>query len=56
MFRRLLVQILTGAPVLLTEALPGFPQSVGVNFRIVPQLGPDHFLPNPFQFFSYPII
>jgi hypothetical protein len=51
-----LVQILAGAPVFLTEAFPAFPQSVEVNSRIVPQLGPGHFLPNPFQFMSYPII
>jgi hypothetical protein len=44
------VRISAGIPVILTEALRGFPQSLQVKVGIVLRLGHDRYLPNPFQF------
>jgi hypothetical protein len=47
-----LAQISAGTLAILTEVFYGSPQSLLTNAGIVPQLGDDHFLPNPFQFMS----
>jgi hypothetical protein len=53
-FGRFSVRILAGLPDVLAESLCSFTQFFHVNTRIVPPLGYDCFLPNPFQTF-YPI-
>jgi hypothetical protein len=50
LFGRCLVQLLARTLGVLTVVLHSFPQYLTVHSRMVPLLGYDHFLPNPFQF------
>lgn len=38
----------------MTKTFPAFHQSLQENVGIVPQIGHDHFFPDPFQFISHP--
>jgi hypothetical protein len=38
---------------ILIEVFPGFHQSLQANVGAVPQIGHDHFLPDPFHFINY---
>jgi hypothetical protein len=39
--------------LLFRQGFCGFPQFLQADIRIVPQLGQDSFLPNPFQFITH---
>jgi hypothetical protein len=39
-----------GTPAMLIKGVPAFPQSLQPNARVVPRLGDDRVLPNPFRF------
>jgi hypothetical protein len=53
LFGRCWVWTSVGTPSIVAEVLCGFPQSLHANSGIVPRLGCDCFLPNPFHFIDH---